>query len=433
MAQSYADRFRKIMQIIAEDYAGQPECASKDEGRQWSAALAAAEEEKTLDDQLFMRFAAEYLAAFQDPNLMLRANEEEGYQPTTCGFSVRRFGDELFVTQVREDERFVPGDVLVLLDGKTLDEYLSHLIGNQVNGDDPERQLWDETLTRCERVQVRHADGTTEEVALAEFPERSLLESLDPPTFELRTNPETGEVAAILTFHHFVDYSALELLQQHAQEIVTAGRVVVDVRGVSEGMIGNAYGVVALFFDLETNLADLMGPHSVYSRYSENNTRLRLSQLTRIGKASDVTGALGLQEELEHVAQCEGRGFVNELEYEESLNFPPAPSHLYTFLLTDVHTRGVGEQMVAIAQTARDRGRGRACCVGRATRGGSDYANLLAESIDKKISLVYPMTKTAEAYHGEGILGCGLAPDAPIKFTPRECTEDLILATALTL
>ncbi|MEG0027444.1 MAG: hypothetical protein RR753_04600 [Raoultibacter sp.] len=433
MAQSYELISRAIVQILENDYAGWPECAPKNNPQPWLDAIAAAAQADQLDDRKFAGYVTAYLATLHDPNVFFLANDTADWQPSTCGFSSRRFGDELVVVRVGEDARFTCGDVLMQLDGRTLFDHLEHEIDSPFDGCEPDRQLWDAVVARCTEVLVRHADGTRELVQLATFPEKGLVESLREPTFTTYTDTETDEVVVVLTFHHFVEDSAQTLLQQHAAEVSQATRVIVDVRDVSEGMLGNAYALLTLFFNREVNLRDLMGPTTVYTRYSEHNARMRRAQLKRLAQTSDEAGKASIQAEIDQVTSCAGKGFVKEVEYEEPLLFAAAPENQYTFLLTDVYTSGVGEQVVAIAQQAREQGCGKVSCVGRATRGGSDYRNLIAVALTEQFSLVYPMGKTAAAHEGCGILECGLAPDTLVPFTPQECTQDLICAQAKAL
>lgn len=422
-----------VMRIINEDYAGQPECAPRNDTQQCLAAFASAWKTGTLDDELFMRYMTQYLAGFQDPNLSFEASKEADYEAVTCGFSVRRFGDELYVTSVREDDRFTPGDALVLLNKSKPDEHLAYMIGNPVNGDDPERQLWDDLVAQCAHVLVRHADGTEEDVEVKRFPRPDFVARLRPPTVEVceGVGPNGDECAVVIRAHHFVDASVLQVMQQHFDDLQQAHRVIIDVRDVEDGMIGNAFGLLALFFDRVVNLKDMMGQEIVYTRYTERNAQLRMMQLARLMEMSDEEGKGWVQAEIDHVAACAGQGFVKEAEFEEEMLFPPAPEGQQTFLLTDVYTSGTGERLVSIAQTAAAQGCGKVRCIGRATRGSLDYANLIAVAFDEKFSLVYPMAKTEAAFEGNGILGRGLAPDVQVPFTPAECTEDVVLKRAL--
>lgn len=433
MAEGYGAIARTVAHIMEANYAGQPECAPCGGARSWLAALAEAEAAGALDDELFVQGVRRYLAGFQDPGLAFEASAKADFRPTTCGFSVRRHGDALYVTEVREDGRLAPGDAVVLLDGRTPDEHLASLPGNPVNGDDPERQLWDEEVARCMRVLVRHADGAEEDLPVERFPRPGLAASLRPPTIELHegAGPRGDERAVVIAAHHFVDASVLQAMQLRFDDIQHADRVIVDIRDAGEGMIGNAFGLMALFFDREVNLRDLMGQQIVYTRYTERNARLRARQLARLLDMSDEAGRAWVQAEIDHVAACAGQGFVKEAELEEDMLFPPAPAGQRTLLLTDVRTSGPAERLAAIARRAAAQGCGKVRSVGRATRGSLDYANLVVAPLDEIFSLAYPIAKTEDAHEGRGLRGRGLAPDVHVPFTPEECTRDLVLEQAL--
>lgn len=432
MAETLATVAYAALQLMNEDYAGRPECAARDAADELLAACVAATEAGVLDEKAFAWLMRQYVAGFQDPNLSFEAKTVKSM---TCGFSVRRFEDALYVTKVREDARFTQGDRIVLVDGLGLDEHLSGMVGNPVNGEVPERQLWDEVLAHCATVRVRHASGVEEEFPVRLFPKPNLVEGLLPPTVDVVENagPNGDECAAIVTVYHFVDGSVLQALQARFADIQRAQRVVIDVRDVEEGMIGNAFGLLALFFDREVNLKDLMGESAMLTRYTKLNAYLRQQQLARLLAVSDQDGKAWVQAEIDHVAACAGKGFVKEAEYEEEVLFPPAPEGMQVFLLTDVRTAGPAERLAAIAQHAAACGCGKVISVGRATRGGLDYSNMVEVPLDERFSLVYAISKTEAAHEGRGVLGCGLAPDIAVPFEPAECTEDVVLHKALRL
>ncbi len=434
MANRYESLLQAIVGIIEEDYAGQPECASRNALEELLAVLSAAQQADALDDETFAACVAQYLAGFQDPLLHLEVSAEVR-APMVCGFSVRCFGDALYVTQAEEDERLHPGDALVALDGLGLGEHLQRAIGNPVNGEVCERQLWDDALLLCETMRVRRTDGTEEDLALRRFPKRGFVESLRAPSIEVLENVglQAAERAVVIRAHHFVDGSVLKAMQEHFDDLAHADRVVIDVRDVEEGMIGNAFGLLALFFDRPVNLKDLMGQEFVYTRYTQLNAQLRMRQLSRMLAMSDASGKEWVQAEIDHVAACAGQGFVKEAEFEEDMAFPPAPENQQVFLLTDVRTKGAGERLVAIARQAAEQGCGKVRTVGRATCGSLDYSNMLSAPLDERFSLVYPMSKSEAAHLGKGMLGRGFEPDVQVTFTPEECTRDVVLEVALSV
>lgn len=110
---------------------------------------------------------------------------------------------------------------------------------------------------------------------------------------------------------------------------------------------------------------------------------------------------------------------MKEAEFEEDMLFPPAPAGQKTLLLTDVRTSGPAERLAAIARRAAAQGCGKVHSVGRATRGGLDYANLVVAPLDERFSLVYPIAKTEDAHEGCGLRGRGLAPTCMCRSRPR--------------
>ena len=434
MIGKYENIFRTAAHIIEQDYAGQPECSSRDHAQRWLAVLAALSD-SMLDNALFVQIMNQYFAEFQDPSLAFEAKGDPSCWPLTCGFSVRRFEDALYVTAVREESRLNRGDCIIALDGNSLDACLASLVGNPVNGVNAERQLWDSTVPLCATMLVRRASGEEETLAVERYPKPSFVEGLRPPAVEVfdEVGPAGQERAAVIALHHFVDGSVLQVMQENFAAIQQADRVIIDVRGAEEGMIGNAYALLALFFTHEINLKELMGERFVYTRYTPLNARLRHKQLARMLELSDASGKEWVQAEIDHVAACAEAGFVKEAEFEENMLFPPAPAHQKTFLLTDVHTCRAAERLVAIAQRASAQGCGKVACVGRATRGGLDYSSLLSFAFDETFSMVYPMSKTEAAHQGFGTRGRGLSPEVYVPFTPEECCEDIVLKKALAL
>lgn len=435
MEENWAPILQTVSHIIENDYAGWPECQPRNKVQSYYEVCADAQAAGTLDSACFARIMTQYVAGFQDQSLQFKVSEESGIQVGVCGFSVRRFGEELYVVQVGEDKRFTVGDALVLLDQRTPDSFLAAMPCNVVGNISAERQRWDGVVALCSEVTVRQVDGHQKSFTLQKFPKPRLTESLHAP--QLRVIEGAGHTAdqraVVLSPHHFVNGSVLELLQTQFSTIAQAQRMIIDLRDIQEGMIGNAYGILALFFNREVNLKDLMGQTPLLTRYTKLNAQMRLQQLGRMLARSDAAGKGWVQAEIDHVHACAGQGFVEEAEFEEDMVFPPAPAGMQVFLLTDVFTSGPGERLVAIAQQAARQGLSTIRCVGRATQGGLDYSNLISLALDKRFSLVYPISKTKAAHQGQGTKDCGLAPHVQIPFTPEECHHDVVLEKALSL
>ena len=398
------DRVLKaVMAALENDYAGMPEKALLNDTKQWLTAFGEAWKAGRLDDALFVSYLTQYLATFQDPNLALLVSDVCPCQPWSCGFSVRRFGDELYVTEVREDERFTVGDALVLLNRSIPDKHLDYAIGNPVNGDDPDRQLWDDLVSRCAHVLVRHADGTEEDVAVRRFRRSQVAPMGLPGALPDGAIVERGDA------------------------------VVVDLRRVPRVLDdASCDRVLAALLPERLSIADLMGDEAVFTNYTADNCAIRRSQLETLRKGASACERAWVDEEIERIGSLEGAGMVREVERDDRVA-GGANAGRPVVLLTDVTTSAAGERIVQVARAAAEQGLVEVHVVGRATSGAIDYVNPLAVSFDEFYTFVYPMSKSEAAARGEGVSGRGVEPDVAVPFTPDECREDRVRKRALDL
>lgn len=429
----YQKTAEEIIATMTFDYAGQPECTHLNHAKHYRELCKRACAQGALNDALFMRYTLAYLACFRDANLSITPPPTSTYRVTTCGFSVRRYRDELLVTHVSHEDRLGIGEAIICLDDLSVDAFICTLGGNTVNGSNPERQLWDDTLTWCRTITVRHSNGHEERIALRHLPSPSFPSTLQAPTITYvhQGGPCRNEQTVLITAHHFANDSLLKAMTASFDKLQCAQRVIIDVRDAKEGVIGNAFCLLSLFFNQEVNLSKLMGEQLVYSHYTMNNALFRAQQLMRLIDACDYAGKQHLQAELKQVASCAGTGYVAEAEYEENILIPPAPAGQKVFLLSDIFTQGPAEHLAAIAQRASVMGVGKVCRVGRATRGSCEYSHLLEKPLEGGFSLIYPMSKSQAAYDQSACVGTGVLPTIYLPFTPDQSTNDVILQSAL--
>lgn len=217
--------------------------------------------------------------------------------------------------------------------------------------------------------------------------------ALTPPTFE----QEGDEVT--LTFRQFVDESALALLQQHADQIMSARQVRVDLTQASEGALGNAYGLLSLAFVRPVVLAQLMGLRQVATRYTLRNCRLRLEQLERMARLTDGESRQQLEREAEHVRQCAAaaqeserhEAWAREAEYYEPLQCPAAPEGVQVEFVVGPRTADAAEQVAIFIRHACQLGASNAQVVGEPS-GRARFSNLLKAPLGEGFALVYPMS-----------------------------------------
>ena len=416
---------RQVFEALANDYAGMPEC---DDGleKQWITAFGEAWHNKLLYDKLFYQYMTQRLAGLRDRNLCFLTGPNCSYTPETCGFDVRRYGDELYVTRVRQDTRLHVGDAFTTINKSAPEAHLSYAIGNPVGSDDPERQSWGTLLTQASHGIVRRVDGSTTDLKIRRFPVQ--LGAYDP--CELRVLDDGTCVVRVTQ----LDNGELgELVAAHADELARAPRLVIDVRECSGGAESNAYPLLDYLFDEDGDLRDIEGPEVVLTNYSEANCERReaqIAQLRMLAQTQDDeetrTTLSWLDDNLATVRANRGKGYVEEVVEADSLPVHAGPAGQRVVLLTDVGCGDAAEWLVRLAKKSE-----RVTTVGRATMGNLDYANPLAMAFEDRFVFVYPMSKTKAAAEGRGRRGVDIAPDVYVAFTPQECAEDVVLARAL--
>lgn len=424
MAMKLDQIMTQVFEALENDYAGMPECDDGNAG-QWAAICGRAWRGKILNDKLFYQYMQQRLGGLGDRNLCFMAGPECGYQPETCGFDVRRFGDELYVTHVDHDTRLTPGDAIERINKSKPTEHLVHTVGNPTGSDDPERQDWSYFLCNSSHFVVRHADGSREDLRTRRWP----LERDSAPCSFGRLDDGT----CVLTVAQLDNEEAAELLAAHADEARVAPRIVFDLRPCSGGIESMAYPLLGWLFDEDTNLNQVLEPEVVLTNYSQANCARREAQIAQLkllaSQQGEEAGALGwLDENLAAVRANRGKGYVEETVQPEDLPIPAAPTGQKVLVLTDSATADAAEWFASVARKAP-----RATLVGRATRGNLDYSNPLAMAFDNRFIFVYPMSKTEAAAQGAGMRGKGVAPHVTVPFTPEECTRDVVLERALAL
>ena len=428
MTTSLIQTIRTIFDALEHDYAGMPECDDGCRGR-WEDVFGQLAVAGALDDALAWSLLRQRLASLGDGNLSLLPGPGADFVPETCGFTVRRIGEELWVTDAGLDGRLACGDAVVALDGMMPSELLTLAVGNPCGSDDEGRQDWSYLLGCAHEMTVRHTDRTVETLPVRRFP----VWECEPRTcgFERMANGD----ACVLTVAELDDLEAAALVVEHADEVRAARLLAIDLRGCTGGMEPMAYPLLNLLFDEPTNLRSLVGPEEVLTLYTDANCDRReeqIAQLRLLAAAEDEQGrdeALAwMDENLAVIAASRGRGCIAETAEPDDLAIAAGPAGQRVAVLIDEGTADAAEWLARIAAQSP-----RATLVGRATKGSLDYSNPVSITFDDRFVFVYPMSKTRAAAESHGMRGVGVLPAVEVPFTPEECTRDLILERALAL
>lgn len=413
-----------VFGALAHDYAGMPECDDGNE-KLWISTCNKAWKNKTLNDKLFYQYMQQRIAALGDHNLCFFYGPGSSYQPESCGFTARRFGEELYVTYVHGDDRVAPGDAIELINKSTPAAHLAHSIGNPTGSDVPERQDWSHFLNSSSHFLVRHPDGTRQDLRTIHMPaDKPQL----PCSFE-----RLDDGACVLRVTQLDSDEAAQLLEANRAEAERAPRLVIDLRNCAGGIESMAYPLLDWLYDEDTNLNIVTQPETVLTHYTKANCSRRefqIAQLRRLAasQSDDAPGLDWLDENLQVIADNRGKGYVEETVEPSDWPIKAAPAGQTVLVLTDTATADAAEWFARIAKDAP-----RATLVGRATLGNLDYSNTVAMAIEDRFIFAYPMSKTKAAAEGRGIRGKGIEPDLYVAFSPEECTRDIVLEQALNL
>ena len=395
---NYQHLFRAITDIMRQDYAGISLCAGAYDPRYYNQAIGQAWNDGVLDDVLFLRYVRQMMACTGDRGLSLTMLPAEGDITESVGFTVRRLGDELIVTECTTETRLCPGDRIVRINGGTLSHHRKAIQKNFFYSDVPEREDWSMLLSLADTVYT--ADGR--ELTLSHYAEVSAERM---PGIEI-----TGSTAYIDAANFNGDGVLAELLEQNAAVLSGCERIIWDLRRSGGASDADFSCLLPWAVCKETTMAQLMGEPEIYVNYSRRNCALRILTLGEDAKTAPYRAEL---------KQKAGKGLLlGKIPCEDML--VPVRSRAKILLLTDITTADAAEAFAAAA------GRGGAVRLGRATRGTGETFSSVSQFLDDRFIFTWPMAVSAAAYRGETAPGRGLPPDIEIPFTIDETQTDLL-------
>ena len=365
-------------------------------------------------DKALIQVLLEQIGAFCDPGTQLLLRGETAWRPADPGFRVRRYGDELIVTEAEKDRRFVPGDIITKVQNNTIPEYYNQ-VWRTLRSTVQENEDWLIALQFSNTVHVRRERGE-ERLPLMRFP-------FDPP--DARTEISFRDGVCLLRLDSLSDADGISrMLLQNAASIRQSRGVVVDLRRCPSCR-GGCGALLPLLADRGTRQSELMPPEEIYLLYTPENKRLLRAELEALLPSAETAAERQEMEAL--IGEIDGKtGWVAErIEEDEDPEIPPIPCRRLV-VLTD---RETGSDAERFAEAVRRLGRG--TVIGRHTLGALDFVHPLARPLDGSLTLVYSCGMRAEAYNGRRINGTGLAPDIHIPWSPRFLPEDPDLEAAL--
>ncbi len=404
MEKNLYELYSQIVRILRQDYAGKELCGERFDPRYYTQAIGQAAKDERLDRLQFFRYVNQMFAAIGDRHLAMEL-QEEGYEPHSPGFKVRRFEDSLIVTEVSAETRLRVGDVITHVQGGRPSEHRKSIQKNLFYSDTPEREDWSGLLKMAQTITLENG----ETLELRQYPRQ-------PEARTPHLHIENG-VALFDPGHFDGAGAAARLLVENEPALAACSRLVFDLRRGGGNCEEDFFPLLPWLCREKKTLRELLGDTDLYVNYTPLNCALRAQSLQGLDGAEDYIAELHAKS---------SRGFVRETEETEALPIAPkAPGEV--LVLTDSWCRDAGESFVLAARRAGAR------LIGRPTLGTLDYCGDLALALDSHFVLRYPSAVSAAACEGHGMQDKGIEPDEYIPFTPGECRKDLLLARALEL
>lgn len=394
-----------IETVVKNDYSG---CLDKKEVIDDHQLIL--KENSTRSD--FYETASKYLRLFKDRHLQLLDNSAEAF---SNGFSVRRYQDQLVVTEVFQEIELEVGDVITHLTGLKIKDteakYSSYFFS-----DDKNRQQWDSIIKRHQSLTYVRA-GTTKSYELETFPPVNA-----EPNYEFKY---THSVPTFV-FTDFNNEQAIEtLVREHQNEILASDQLIIDVRHNGGGSDLSYFSLLPLIFDQPIHSSKL-DDETMSVLYSKRNCELRIEMLNKYLEATENPPQElrdYIENELKLYRENYGKGFIT-IENDETFDFlikgGPEPKNIY--ILTDQYCGSSGDSFVKLAKKSP-----KVTVVGRNTMGVLDYSNVAFLEMDDDFTLMYPATRMNYLDKGLGIDNIGIAPDIHVEWTPKHLVKDLDL------
>lgn len=423
MKSRFERRYDKILKdvilTIKEDYAGFDEVWPEYQPTFYITAAGTKHHHNELYDDLFLQYVSQMLAATGDRSLRIALDTYENYQPWTPGFFARRSGDWLVVTEVFEDDRLSPGDLIVEINKQSPGTLRKNIQKNFFYSEEAEREVWHGLLKMADHMVVQKADGSREDIPLKKFPRRDMSRKS-----ELRDIGNGTVYFAPGTF----DGNVSGFAENNRSIIADCKKLIIDLR---HGNGDSDDDILALLPFVVTGAADyeaVLAQEPVLTNYTAKNCACVWYPV------QNWLDENGHDDEL--------AAFVEEVKAKAGAGWIEEPCDRWTgvagelqglapekvVLITDTWCENAAEAFAEIAAKQPN-----VTVIGRPTMGTLDYSNYVSKELDEGYTLTWPISKRKSVISGSGIKGKGLPVDIYIPFTAEEAVKDILLQEAIKL
>jgi Peptidase family S41 len=419
----YLNLFAEIVSIMHQDYAGYEEKKGWDNPSYFTKQIEDLETRNLITPHKFTELVNEYLISFQDGHVFFLLKNSDKVKAKTRGFSVRNYEDTLYVTEVREENRFGKGTKIVSIDGESIST-IRKLNRETLRESHPEREEWDFILNKANYFEVMNENEDLVTLELMMY-ERNPRKSIYDFKF-------INENTSLLTFSDFNDTDRIvNLIEEHRNDLLKSKNLIVDVRHNSGGNAHAFSSLMKFFYKKGEKPSSELKVREF--NCSNRNVELFLKQTEKVRNSTNNEDTLRMVEFAEKQFKTyQNQGFVafdfSEYISENEENFDGEDYPEKVIILTDYYCLSAGEELVETSKQSS-----KVTIVGRATMGINDYSDVVCANWDNQFSLCYPISRLEQKTVIDPLHGKGIQPHVYIKWTPNHLEEDIDLIQALKL
>lgn len=420
---TYEAIFDDVTSILNTDYSGYQDKMGWGRPEIYKQRLLESIDNDAMDDTKFERFVSEYLMDYKDGHMFFRGMAQNKIK-NHIGFSVRRYKDMLYVTEVFNDHRLSVGDAIGHIGGHDLDflEREHHSIVNFA-GDLHERQKWHEVFKVYPSFRVIKKDGSCQEFELCCYEAPTYT-----PEYSLKTL-ENGML--LLTLTDFMDADAVNaLLKEHHNTLLNCKGLVVDVR-VNRGGSDSTYFELLKYLFNETISMKALDDEVMQINFTERTCKLRKETFeTHLLQSNDPQVQVFLKAFLKELEDNWCKGLVDStmMDDMEDLLIEVYGNPKQIVVLSDTFCGSSGDAFVEVCNKSD-----KVMTMGRPSAGITDYSNLAVQEYDGRFRFMYPTSRTCSIDKGNGISGKGHPVKVYIPWTPEHLSRDVDLESAINL
>lgn len=398
--------FNDIVSILKNDYAGFEDKKKYNHPGRYTVT-------NKMDDESFTQTIQEYLYDFKDGHLSFRNKKSK---IPFRGFSVRRYSDALYVTEILGEEHLQVGDKITAINGDSINLAASRY-SNFLQDDVYERQTWKNLLPFVEHIEYER-DGELYELDLSQYGRPAYT-----PEYELK---QLNEKTVYIKLTDFAQSEPIQkMVEVHENLLNFIENIIFDVRVNHGGNDFFYFPLVGYTIDETVYASQIPQPDEVmYTNFTANNCDFWIETLSDYLKQSlDEATRTALEKEIEKFKTNYGFG-MKKIEDNEDFAFEPKGYAQKVFILSDVTCGSSGETFIKNLKHSP-----KVKVIGRSTMGILDYFNVTTKDYGK-YEFSYSISKMNEKYHTNET---GTQPHYHIPWTPQHLVEDVDLNYALSL